>query len=1388
MEKKFFYSAILVIAFIVLCGHKEEIKHPDREGASEEVSEIGAYSIFSASEGPKQIGQTHRAQMGDPSSNVFHFEIDTDPEKASTAWLSYCIKGLKNYASLTRNINHREAKGGYLIARDDGWNQQKEFLDPAWLKQGQNSIRISVPEDLVGQVFIQEVQLVLEWPEKADVLSGRSLFVDEHAVLQGNGRVYLNGFLTGPDKETAVICINDQTVQNWDGEFEEILVLEDFQVDSVSIVINAFYADGSSCTEEISVPQQSLQMPVDIRPFEERRRRTKAHIRPGVSRTLELGTAAIRLSSKSLTNATSLSITGLREVDLPSLPSNIINVTGESAGFRFLPHGMVFADDVQIVLPYNAGLIPKGYSSNDVQSFFFDDESQSWQALQRDSLLDYPAKIVSRSNHFTDFIAGIIKVPESPETQSFIKTSLSDIKAANPGEGIHQMEMPEATHLGQVNLSYPLNLPLGRKGLGPELRVTYNSDGANSWMGMGWNLAVPAISTETRWGVPLYLPAKESETYLLNGEKLSPQAHRLPNFESRTSEKQFYLRVEGSFQKIIRHGSSPKNYWWEVTDKAGRRSFFGGRPGVGVVENAVLKDLQGNIAHWGMVEVRDLHQNFIRYHWAVKLDQGTPLSPNIGKDLYLQKITYTGHQQTEGAYEVKLIRDDQLGESKRKDVSISCLLGLKRVSASLLRKVEIRFKGKMIRSYAFNYTEGAFYKTLLSSLIEYDQAGKEFTRHEMEYLDEVRNGGIYRPYFSRQRWNIPDDDLNGNFINPINGFRDNVSALHGSKSKNRGSSFSITFGRGWNLTSKRSSIGGNFSFDTSIGEGLLALVDINGDKLPDKVFIENGRIYYRSNSGQDIGAKKLIYGLSQFSSSKSKSRGLGFEVHPFPFTISRGKNVTESITETFFADFNSDGYIDIAYKGLVFFGYRNSQGEIAFTRFSDLTPNPVQSGAPLDPILAPNDSLIQEEMIDNFPLHDMVRMWEAPRDGVIKINAPVQLIQDTSQIAQADTLRDGVRVAIQHKGTELWSKIIGPDDHLLKVPVGVNTVPVEQGDRIYFRVQSIQNGSSDQVIWDPEITYANISVNEKDAQNHAVYRYKASEDFVNTSCQSLYLPYDGIVKIEGSFNKGFLSDEIDVEILRRDSQGNDSLILKSNFPNDTIINNLNLSFTVPFGKDDEVFFRVKSQTNVDWGNITWTPRVYYTLAQDSLGNAIQVVENGTYLIDYCPAVDFSMYNHLVQPSEVFMPNSDHNLVIYPSFGFLNYPFPQTPEWESGTVTLSLKGINKTYQKVVYDITNNTVVGLPGSLIFPVKKDSIYFVELHFSSYALLKQADTLQLSGNYYGPYGIHSVLPGEKLILGPYHRGWGHFVYNGNRGRADSAIQEHLLVPDPNLENPQDH
>ena len=263
---------------------------------------------------------------------------------------------------------------------------------------------------------------------------------------------------------------------------------------------------------------------------------------------------------------------------------------------------------------------------------------------------------------------------------------------------------------GNARLHYPLEVPPGRVGMQPQLAPGYNSAGENGWVGMGWDVAIPSITLDTRWGVPHYYPSQESETYLFNGEQLTPVAHR-DVLQPRSPEKHFYPRIEGgNFNIIIRHGTHPNNYWWEVTDKNGVVYFYGGDPITHPAADSILTDDQGNIFKWLLREMRDTHGNTVQYRGEVVTDVGVPAGFVAGRDLYIKTISYTGYQSQQGPYQIRFIRSGELGEARRPDTFISGRGGFKQVTVDLLRKIDVTYQGQTVRSYELTYQSGAFFR------------------------------------------------------------------------------------------------------------------------------------------------------------------------------------------------------------------------------------------------------------------------------------------------------------------------------------------------------------------------------------------------------------------------------------------------------------------------------------------------------------------------------------------------------------------------------------------------------------------------------------------------------------------------------------------------------
>lgn len=992
-------------------------------------------------------------------------------------------------------------------------------------------------------------------------------------------------------------------------------------------------------------------------------------------------------------------------------------------------------------------------------------------------------------------------LPEAPATEAYTPNSIQDLQAANPATGIVLIDAPKGSNQGTANLNFPLKLPPGRQGMQPNVSIDYTGGSGNGWMGLDWNVYLPAIDIDTRWGVPRYDAGKETETYLLEGEQLSPVAHRA-TLQDREADKTFRPRVEVDFARVIRHGDHPNNYWWSVTYTDGTVGYYGGTPATdGPLNTAVLKDDNGNIARWALVEVRDLNGNFIRYHHQVVSDVGLPGSSVMGRQLYLDHITYTGFGDEEGAFSIHFIRDRQLNESLRTDKSIDARLGFKQVTADLLRRIEVRMNTTVLRTYELTYTQGAFFKTLLAGLAEYDREGELFYDHNFEYYDDVRQDGNYQPFNSAQNWSIPNDQIGVDFVNPLPFFKGDASALGGSGSTSVSGGSAATVGPLGSLATKDYTVGGNFALGKSDATGLIALVDINGDGLPDKVFRQDDRLFYRPNLGpeQAFGDKFPISGINQFSFSKTTFNSVGFEANVTPVFVGYEDTSERTTTEVYFSDFNGDELMDIASKGVVYFNHLNEEGHPVFTTNSGDTPSPIGAGAPLDNTLFEVDPAEQEMLIDQNPLHDVVRSWEAPCDGVVSVTGTVALLQDNSPGAAAYGRQDGVRVAIQYRGNELWSATIPGDDFTAKSPVGVGNINVQKGDRIYFRVQSVFDGAYDQVLWDPEITYLNQNIKKQDPNEKPDFRYRASEDFLLASCQTTAVPISGNIRILGDFQKPVTSDDLVVEILRL--RGGQEFILRvDSFPWDSTVNQSIEMASVPILEGDELAFRLSANTNIDWTAIQWMPRMYYLSATDG---SVVIDSDGKPLLDFCPAVDYRMYTEVWKKSALWVVPDSGEYHLQAS-GVLNNSVLGITNF--GALTLSAKGHHRLYAKTTAPVTAGIVAGLTPLVFEAAAGDSLYF-EYHALGPNIGRQlannnlagqvkvvqtgqTDTLTLDA------GIYADRPTDELIFGPQYRGWGQFVYNGNRDRALFPILEgELQLPEitidtsdlDNIEDPDD-
>lgn len=1001
----------------------------------------------------------------------------------------------------------------------------------------------------------------------------------------------------------------------------------------------------------------------------------KSVIAPAQKQTeVALQNATLKIKKDALQTDRSIKVIALKQRDLPELDQGMVNVTKENEGYRFLPHGIKFDKENNLQIAYDESKLPKGMSAKDIKTYFFDEDTGRWMPLPKIAAAD--GIVTSKTTHFTDMINAVIQTPDAPQAKAYGATQIKDLKVANPGAKVNLIEAPKASTMGDAQLGYPIETPTGRHGMAPQLGVNYSSGASNSWMGIGWNLSTPSIGIDTRWGVPRYDDKRETETYTIAGQQLAPVAHRSAPVD-RTAEKTFHPRVEGSFNKIIRHGSSPKDYWWEVTSKNGTKSFYGGLPGSGVDKKAVLTDGDGHIAHWALTRSVDTYGNTITYSYTKVEDTGVRNDEgNVpGYQLYVSNINYTGFNGNDGAYDVSFIRDRDLKEDRRTDVTIDARLGFKRVTADLLRKVEVKFHDTTFRSYEFVYTTGAFEKTLLSKIKQFDADGALFNTHSFDYFDEVRDeNGTYIAYKAPEYWIGEASEPEKEDSTPV----PSIPTLPSSGSET------------------------TVPVITPPSDEPVVEPEVNTKGLA------NALKHANENSRVQVDLEGIeTHGDSIFHKSKENN---GFERDQV--TVS-GDDLSSILLQT-----AADGVANIIYP-------------------SGTTVN-----------------------------SDNVLAWKAPFSGLITLKAPVALLEDPSDARAAYTDADGVRVTIQHQNSELWGTTIGANDYSLKTPTGVESISVNEGDLILFRIQTLQNSAYDIISWNPSITYMDKLNDVNDANNLPLYSYVASQDSL-PKADVLETPYAGNIKITGELSKPVTTDAVTLSLVKFSDANQSSVVWEQTYGADEVAELGPDLSSIDVNANDKLLALVKVQSNVDFKSVAWNPTVAYNSTVDSSQlEQTDTASNQGEVDTYYTA------KHALKTSYGWEAPSKATISVE-----ANVP---TSVADSGTVYFTVKSEGKllTRQDIMIE---EGVASASSPLSFDIVKGERVFFEYHYSG--TFSKVDpvlwTPKVTSNGEAvaveTLGILDV-PANLDEL--FYRGWEEYTYDAsNQSITDPIVTDNLQV-----------
>ena len=652
------------------------------------------------------------------------------------------------------------------------------------------------------------------------------------------------------------------------------------------------------------------------------------------------------------------------------LPSNMENVTGICEGVSLLPNGVHFSESnpASITLSYNPARIPMGYKPNEIYTYYCDD-AQHWYRLERVAVDTIAHTVTSLTTHFTDFANAVIKVPEMPESKAFVPTAMTDLPDADPMKGIPMVEAPTPNNMGTAELTYPIELPKGRHGMQPNVDLHYSSAGGNGILGVGWSLSTPAITLDTRWGVPRYDPHYETEQYLVNGAAVllresNGKAKDLPYQNNsflprRIGDEgyvQFYARNTKNQDRIMRYGNSPTDYWWAVTDRNGVTTFYGRKfdpqnpSNDGIDESSVVRTDKRCIAYWAATASVDVYGNYILYN-------------NTKEDntIYVSSIEYTGNckQNVIPYYNI------ELNYNKREDVSTNGRLGVLQKERKLLCNIVVRCRYPdypeddnlmdNLAAYYMQYnrpSDTSVFKSRLEKIIMLDSVhyvlpeelnncdlsqlmeGKVEINQDLLYM-KMREAEINH---DRELFNLlqkmrsqpygehsipastttftyaPAPAADTLFQMPKELSNSGGHDLSESKSTSWSLGGTIAVGAGANVAMSTLSGGANYEYSRSKGGCKTMLLDLNGDGLTDIVYEDNGVVFYKrqyKNGNKYAFANEVpLIGITRLSSEVTSTHTWGLQLS-LGANLSFNQPIATTYIDTYFSDVNADGLPDL---------------------------------------------------------------------------------------------------------------------------------------------------------------------------------------------------------------------------------------------------------------------------------------------------------------------------------------------------------------------------------------------------------------------------------------------------------------------------------------------
>lgn len=1072
---------------------------------------------------------TSQKADGSPTQlQSFFFNVPIDPAAIERAELVYNAPGARTPAGTRRSINGRAPFGGFLHEDVTGATEVVEPIAADALRHGVNSI-VFLPNAYGDASFVQKPRLQVQAVDPSgklgtqiiqplgfetdrrlraisfsdnspsidrlisaiDVKERRKQTIDISYPVDGShfgDRALVRGIVHGVVAGAGLrLTIGGRRIPHDLGMFEAIIerptgVLSQGREDAAnptdwSVMVEASFADGRTASRALTFTRPQREASLSQAPEVTLSLRSDAPFlsafgaKVGLTEGFQDGQVSVRCN---------------RFTETPESSDGLLNVTmGQCTSYRIQRLGAT--GPVSVELPARLVNLPRAFESKQARVFSYSERNRVWAALA-ESVVDVQnsSTVSTLREQSATIVSGVLKddpmLGREPalRDQSAIQ-SLAEIDALS---GHISVAPPVANPQGSARVVLPIFMRPQRGKLGRLLQMSYDSNAGQGSVGQGWSLDVPMIAVDTKWGVPAYDATRETESYVFGGQELvafaknDAKAER-PYLAPRMSLQdraaflkpdqttEFRLRRDETYERFVRHGSGPGNYWWQVIRKDGVHEFYGYDPKSGSITNEAVRQTAGGATfQWARTRLIDLDGHTAEYSWN---NSACGLIPGCVSTFKLQKLRYNGHLFADDGKASETQLSFNWSSPTRNDPSVNARYGIAQVMDSVLERITTQYGTGYSTFFAeqrFRFKPSTFGKTLLTEAL-YEAApfnsstitDAELVNHQCDMtsantrtLEEINKAGKTKRVICL-RYHDPQNDkepgalaaapfqnvkqvstsrvdntkFDGAFglVKGISAPLGSASILGTNTSKEMGASLYLGFSL---PPAKEFSVGFKTGATERSSEGHSSLVDMTGDGIADLVQEtgtglvicegkrQAGSIVYESNCLKTQGAPDKI------SRENGTSFSLGAEA--FVSAVFAGASFTDSSASrtTYFTDADGDGLTDIVDQGTVYFN-RGRQGDTVV--FMPTSPN-LKSLAPgggtstiggqiseLGKSFDAQRSAAQKNR-KYAPLIDLVQTWRAPFDGAIVLGGNfLSLATPGDGSTGADDVKGGARLAIE---------------------------------------------------------------------------------------------------------------------------------------------------------------------------------------------------------------------------------------------------------------------------------------------------------------------------------------------------------------------------------------